>query len=108
MNFNFSLDSVANSAIDFVVVHGDPVLGAIAFVVQLFIGTFSAGLSALPAWAMIVLVTALAVWRKGVQFAVFTLLSLLLLLGMELWEETISTLALVLGSSSLSVIFGIP
>lgn len=101
-------DASLNSAIDYVVIHGDPVLKTIAFIVKLFIGVFSTLLTVTPPLITIAVVTLVALWRKGIAFAVFAGLSLLLVRYLNLWDETISTLSLVLGSACLSVIIGIP
>jgi len=54
------------------------------------------------------LLTAFSGWRVSVRFGIFTLVSLLLIVSMDLWSATISTLGLVLASTLLSLILGIP
>ena len=54
------------------------------------------------------LLTAFSGWRVSVRFGIFTLVSLLLIVSMDLWAATISTLGLVLASTLLSLILGIP
>lgn len=62
-----------------------------------------------PPWLFILLLSALC-WfvtrRKGLPL--FTLLGFGLLLNLELWEPTMSTLALVLSATLLSVLVGVP
>ncbi|MBS4539247.1 proline/glycine betaine ABC transporter permease [Clostridium sp. D2Q-11] len=65
-------------------------------------------LNFLPSIVLILLIGLLA-WKvtsKGV--AIFTILGLLLIDAMELWQATISTLALVLSSSLITLLIGIP
>lgn len=47
-------------------------------------------------------------WKAGWGISLFTLLGLLLLWAMGYWEETMQTLALVISSAILALIFGIP
>ncbi len=62
-----------------------------------------------PPWVFIILVAALA-WflsrRRGV--GIFTLIGLTLIWNMGLWGPTVSTLALVLISTMIAIILGIP
>lgn len=54
-------------------------------------------------------VMVLLAWMKaGRGVAVFTLLGLLLIYGMGFWEATMQTLALVLSSTCLALIVGVP
>ncbi len=66
------------------------------------------GLSGIPAWILIGLVFIIA-WRlSSIKIAVFSLLSLLFIWNLGLWEPTIATLLLVLISTLLAVIIGVP
>lgn len=55
------------------------------------------GLLALFAW-----------WIRGKGFALFTVLAFLLVDAMRLWDETMSSLALVLVASVIAVVIGVP
>jgi glycine betaine/proline transport system permease protein len=60
-------------------------------------------------WALILAVAALAWWlarRWGI--AVFTLVGLALIWNLELWDETMLTLALVIFSTVVTVVIGVP
>jgi glycine betaine/proline transport system permease protein len=50
----------------------------------------------------------LAGWRVGWRFGLFAAVSMTLIFGMQIWDETVSTLALVIGSSLLALLIGIP
>lgn len=60
------------------------------------------------AWLLTALLVTLGAWRVGWRFALFTLLALALVVGMGLWQETVSTLALVLAATLVSLLIGIP
>lgn len=47
-------------------------------------------------------------WKNGRGVGIFTILGLLLLWGMDFWEETMQTLALVISSAIIALIIGIP
>ena len=67
---------------------------------DLFAKGLEAGLLAPPAWAVAAAVVLLALWRVGWKFALFAALALVLIVGMGLWRETMSTLALVLAGAA--------
>lgn len=80
----------------------------LSMVVGNFIEGFQQALFEVPASITIVVLVLLA-WRKaGRNTAIFTLLGLGLIYGMGLWEATMQTLALVLSSTSLALLIGIP
>ncbi len=84
------------------------VLDGIADVLTFVIDAFEDALQAVPPPLLAAVIVAVALWRVGWRFALFAALSMVLLFGMQIWEETISTLALVIGSSILALALGIP
>jgi glycine betaine/proline transport system permease protein len=102
------VDRWATALVDFLMVHA-----------QGFFDLVSVGLDALtfaieelllmpPAWLLTGLVTVLAGWRVGWRFALFTVAALTLIIGMQLWQETVATLALVIAATLVSLLLGIP
>ncbi|NDY91791.1 ABC transporter permease [Ideonella livida] len=65
-------------------------------------------LAAVPYPVMLVAFVALALWRRGVFFAVFVGLALGAIHFMGLWSQTVSTLALVMAATLLSLAVGVP
>jgi glycine betaine/proline transport system permease protein len=62
----------------------------------------------LPPWVLIIAVGALA-WRMaGKRVALFSVLGLLFLWNLRLWEPTIQTITLVLISTLIAVVIGLP
>jgi glycine betaine/proline transport system permease protein len=106
------IDSLINDGleggIDFITGTFQPQLDAVSSVIDAFGGAIDSALLGVPVWLMIALVTAIALWRCGPRFAVFTVLSLLLVNAMDLWEATASTLGLVLSSTAICLLLGIP
>lgn len=80
---------------------------------------FSAGLGAVvklleqtlgvvPFLAMLAIFVGLALWRRGIVFAVFVGLALQAIHYMGLWTQTVSTLALVIAATFFSLVIGVP
>jgi len=65
-------------------------------------------LNFIPSVVLILLIGLIAWKSAGRGTAIFSILGLLLIDAMELWPETISTLALVLSSAFITLIIGIP
>ena len=84
------------------------VLDGISDGLTFVIDGFEDGLLALPPLVLAAAIVALAAWRVGWRFGIFAALSMTLIFGMQIWDETVSTLALVIGSSLLALVVGIP
>ena len=67
-----------------------------------------AGLLATPVLVMIVVVTAIGWYAAGRRIGIFTLLSLLLIDMMGVWDETMTTLSMILTAVAFCVIVGVP
>lgn len=66
------------------------------------------GLGIIPFAAMLVFLVGIALWRRGVVFAVFVGLALQAIQYMGLWSQTVSTLALVMAATFFSLVIGVP
>lgn len=86
----------------------EPFFDTISFVLSSIIENIQAALLWPPFYIIIILLT-LAAWRSaGKGVALFTLLGMLLIQGMGLWEETMETLAMVLSSVIVALVVGFP
>jgi glycine betaine/proline transport system permease protein len=108
MDFQLPIDAWVENIVNYILDNFQPLLDGIAAVVDGFGATIDGALLALPIWLAVALLTAFSGWRVSVRFGIFTLVSLLLIVSMDLWAATISTLGLVLASTLLSLILGIP
>src|ERR671921_359454 len=108
MDFQLPIDAWVENIVNYILDNFQPLLDGIAAVVDGFGATIDGALLALPIWLAVALLTAFSGWRVSVRFGIFTLVSLLLIVSMDLWDATISTLGLVLSSTLLSLILGIP
>ena len=73
-----------------------------------FIDGFQGILMWVPFYLMIAGIAALAWWKAGKGTAVLTLLGLLLIWGMGFWVQTMQTVALVLSSTIIALLLGVP
>lgn len=108
MEYRIEVGDRISGLVDFLVENATPLFDAIAWFVGLFAKGLEAGLLAPPAWALAGAIVLLALWRVGWKFAFFAALALLLIGGMDLWRETMSTLALVLSASAVALLLGVP
>lgn len=85
-----------------------PFFDAITVGVNATLGSFEWVLHLLPAIVMILLFTALAWYVAGKGVAAFTLIGMLLIDSMDLWSETMDTMALIFTSVIIALLIGIP
>ncbi len=61
-----------------------------------------------PFWVIIVVAAALGLMVRGWKFAVGTIVGLVLIVGVDQWENAMDSLALVLVASILAILFSVP
>jgi len=106
--FSIPVGAWIQSFIDFLLANFTGVFDVISIVVGFCIEIFENGLQSAPAWAMISALFLLGLWRLGWKYAFIFLGSLLLILGMDMWDKTMSTLAIIVASTCISLLFAIP
>ena len=77
-------------------------------VIAAFVGTLEAAFTALPALLMVAVLAAIAFFLAGWRVALFTLLGLVFVISLDLWDYTMETLALVLAAAAVALVIGIP
>ena len=107
-DFDIPIGEWVTAAVDWIQGNLTGVLDGIADAIEFIIDNFEDGLLGIPPLVLAALIIALAAWRVSWRFGVFALVSMVLLFGMDIWDETVSTLALVIGSSALALLMGIP
>ncbi len=104
----FDLGDGVDSVVNYILDNFAPLLDGIA----LAIGTVTDGIQTLllatPLPLGIAIFVLLSLWRVGIGFAVFTGLSLGLVSHMELWPAMMETLSLVLASTLIAMLIGLP
>lgn len=82
--------------------------GAIASLMETLINVLLLVLTAPHPLVIVALSGALAFWARGIGLAAFTVLGMLLVQSMQLWPQTMDSLAIVLVASFLAIIVGVP
>ena len=107
-DFNIPIDEWVEQGVEWVQDNLTGVLDGIAEALTIVIDGFEDLLLAIPPLVLAGLIVAFSAWRVGWRFGLFAAFSMVLLFGMQIWTETVSTLALVIGSSLLALVIGIP
>ncbi len=95
--------------IDFLVEHLSPATRAFSAITENGLNLMESGFAYLPPWLFIALSVLFVFWfTRRRWLSVFTLAGLLFIWNLGLWETTISTISLVLVSTLLALIIGIP
>lgn len=106
--YKLPLGEAVDKSIDWIMVNFGDNLDAFSKVVDSGIRSFHSFLEYLPWWA-IILVFAVLAWRiQSWKLAVGSFLGLFLIYNLKLWPAFLDTLVLVLISSIISIIIGIP
>ena len=77
-------------------------------IIGAIVGTLEVTFTALPALLMLAVLAVIAFFLAGWRVALFTVLGLLLIISLNLWEPAMETLALVLAAAAISLAIGIP
>jgi glycine betaine/proline transport system permease protein len=107
-SFSLPLGDWVEALVEWIQDNFTPLLDGIAGFIGLFTDVFEEVLLWPPAWALSLILVALATWRVGWKFGLFALLALATILGMGLWDPTVQTLSLVLASSLVALLVGMP
>lgn len=105
----FSFAAQVNAFVDWLVVHyGDALRAVSDQLLQLLVGLEN--LLRLTPWWLLLAAVGLLAWHATRQLSkTLAMMALVLLIGMlGLWDQLLQTLALVLISTSLSLLFGVP
>jgi glycine betaine/proline transport system permease protein len=94
--------------VDWLLNHAQPVFDAVFTLVDGLTAAIEGLLTLAPPWLAVLLVAALGAWRIGLGFALLALLALALVVGLELWQPMLDTLALVLAASLICLVVGFP
>jgi glycine betaine/proline transport system permease protein len=108
LGFEIPIGEWVEAGVDWIQVNLTGVLDGISDALGLVIDSFEDGLLGIPPLVLAALIVAISWWRVGWRFGLFALVAMVLIFGMGIWEETVSTLALVIGSSLVALLIGVP
>jgi len=96
------------ASIDFLTDNFRFIFRGVSSVFEIFLNGLEGLLLLIPAFIFIIAISALAFKLAGKPVAIFTLAGLFLVYNLELWEPAMSTFAMVLSATFVSIIFGVP
>ncbi|MGR6836283.1 ABC transporter permease [Syntrophomonas erecta] len=97
-----------DQAIDYLTLHCSDTTQAIAEFLRTHIVNLQDMMISLPPEVIIIILTILAWWLAEKKIAVFTIVGMLFILNIGLWDVTMQTLALVIVAVFLCIIIGVP
>ena len=106
--FRIPVGDWAESALDWVIENLAGFFNVIKAVFQTAYDGLAWVLITPPFWAVIIVLVALAFWAKGVKLAIGSAIGLAVIYGMDQWENSMESLALVLVASFVAIILSIP
>ncbi|HEY4037865.1 MAG TPA: ABC transporter permease subunit, partial [Burkholderiaceae bacterium] len=109
MHEAFPIGEWVSQFVNFLLAHDNGTFENLGKVIADFTQLIEDLLLALPAWAVAGLITALGWWRVSWKFGLFCAVSFFVIIDVvELWPATMSTLALIIAATVISLLLGIP
>ena len=102
------LDKWTNSAIGWIIGNFGGFFDVLNSVIENVVNSLSALLTSLPALLMIAVVAVIAYFLAGWRMTLFTVVGLLFVISLGLWNDTMLTLALILVATTICLVIGIP
>jgi glycine betaine/proline transport system permease protein len=97
-----------DSAVDWITETFEWFFDPLKDVIEAIVGALEVTFTTLPALLMVAILTVIAFFLAGWRIALFTVLGLLFVISLNLWEPSMETLALVLVAAAISLAIGIP
>jgi glycine betaine/proline transport system permease protein len=104
----FNIGDGIDTAVNYILDNFSPFLDLIASAIGFVTGTIQDALLALPMPIGIAIFVALSLWRVGLGFGLLTGIALWLVDHMGLWSAMMETLSLVIASTLMAMIIGLP
>lgn len=108
LNYRIPLGDITNNIFDQLITAIAPVTNAVSSGLEAFLKWSESVLMLVPPLVIIVALGLLVWFFVKKKLSVFIVLSLLFLLGLDIWAQTMSTVALVIAGTLLSLLVGIP
>ena len=108
IEFRIPLGDVTNEVFDNLIVFISPVTNALSSGLETFLKWNETFLLMWPPMLVVAILGLLVWFFVDRKLSLFIVLSLVFLFGLDLWDQTMSTVGLVLAGTSLSLLLGIP
>ncbi len=105
---NFDIGDGIDAAVNHILDNFSPVLDFIAAAIGFVTGTIHDLLTAAPMPVALAIFVLLSLWRVGIGFGLLTGIALWLVNQMGLWDAMMETLSLVIASTLMAMIVGLP
>ncbi len=105
---NFDIGDGIDAAVNYVLDNFSPVLDFIASLIGFVTGAIQDALTATPMPVGIAILVLLSLWRVGFGFGILTGVALWLVNHMGLWTAMMETLSLVIASTLMAMLIGLP
>jgi len=105
---NVDIGAIIETLVAWIQNNLEGLLDAISAIIDFVVSNLEGLLLWVDPYVAGVLLVLLGLWRVGIGFAIFCVISVLLFWEMQLWPETMSTVALVLSASIVAIIVGLP
>jgi glycine betaine/proline transport system permease protein len=102
------LDKWVNSAVAWIIGHFGGFFDVLNTVIENVVNGLSGLLTSLPALLMIAILAVIAYFLAGWRMTLFTVVGLLFVISLGLWNDTMLTLALILVATTICLVIGIP
>ncbi|HEY6713505.1 MAG TPA: ABC transporter permease subunit [Rubrobacter sp.] len=96
------------TAVDWITDNFDGAFDILDSAIDLVVGSLEYVLLAAPALLMVAILGVIALLLAGWRVALFTVLGLVFVISLDLWEASMQTLALVLAATGVALAIGIP
>lgn len=104
----FPLAHYIDISLQWLIVHFSFITRPLSNVVEVIIDSINHALLWLPPWALIIIVAAIAWYMAGRKVAIWSIVGLLFLWNLRLWDPLVNTFTLVLISTLIAVAIGLP
>lgn len=108
IDFVIPLADWVNAAFKIINFHISPTMRSLSSFLEIIIRKLEAALLWPPESVIILLIGLLVWWLVGKRMAIFAILGLLAVFGMQVWEAAMATIVLALAGTIVSLLFGIP
>lgn len=106
--FVIPLEEAVNSGFDSIRPFIEPATDAISEVLEAILSGAEDFLLLFPAWIVIIVFSLLVFFLISRKMGIFALLSFFFLYGLEMWSQTIETLAIVVAATIIALLIAIP
>lgn len=104
----FPLAHYIDIGLQWLIVHFSFITRPLSDVVETIINSINHALLWLPPWALIIIVAAIAWYMAGRKVALWSIVGLLFVWNLRLWDPLVNTFTLVLISTLIAVAIGLP